>query len=202
MKVSMPRVRQTLRTADKERTRAHLLATAVRLFCENGIGPTRMGDIAAAAGVAHGTVFLHFATRAALVLEVVRAQLRPVAVRLHDVAGAGKTVQEVLLAHVEALAEHEMLYARVVAELPTLPEEVRGVVIGIQSAIAKHLGLAVEREIAAGKLRPVVPALLFNTWIGLVNHYVINRDLFAPGGSALRRHGAELVAHLLALLRL
>jgi hypothetical protein len=42
--------------------------------------------------------------------------------------------------------------------------------------------------------------LLFNTWIGLVNHYLVNRELFAPGASVIERRGAELLDHFMNLI--
>ena len=39
--------------------------------------------------------------------------------------------------------------------------------------------------------------LLFNTWTGLVHHYLSQRDLFNPKGSVIRRYGDELLEHFL-----
>ena len=52
----------------------------------------------------------------------------------------------------------------------------------------------------AGAIEPMAPHLLFNTWLGLLHHYVANRDLFAPGGSVLERRGNELLDHTMHLL--
>src|SRR5207245_2072639 len=43
--------------------------------------------------------------------------------------------------------------------------------------------------------------LLFNTWIGLVHHYLVNRDLFATGDSVISEHGDALVQHLITLVK-
>ena len=44
-------------------------------------------------------------------------------------------------------------------------------------------------------------SLLFNTWLGLVNHYLVNRDLFAdPGESVIARRGESLLDHFMALI--
>lgn len=49
-----------------ERTRLHLLAAAARLLNAPNPAPLTMGAVAGGAGVAHGTVYLHFADRPAL----------------------------------------------------------------------------------------------------------------------------------------
>jgi AcrR family transcriptional regulator len=45
------------------RTRAGLVAAAREVFEEKGFAATRMGDVAQAAGVSHGTVYTYFETK-------------------------------------------------------------------------------------------------------------------------------------------
>lgn len=51
------------------RTRAHIQQTALDLFEQQGFEATTVAEVAAAAGVSHMTVFRHFATKEALVVE-------------------------------------------------------------------------------------------------------------------------------------
>ncbi len=57
-------------------TRKRLFAAAVRLFEKNGYSGTTVDAIVRAAGVAKGTFFIHFATKDAVVTELVRNQIR------------------------------------------------------------------------------------------------------------------------------
>lgn len=63
---------------DEERdpTRARILDAAYDLFCRVGIQRCSMNDVAGAAGVARVTLYRRFASRDALVLEVVRREFR------------------------------------------------------------------------------------------------------------------------------
>jgi AcrR family transcriptional regulator len=54
-------------------TRQALLQAALESFLEQGFAKTRMSDVAARAGVAKGTTYLHFADKAALFGEVLRS---------------------------------------------------------------------------------------------------------------------------------
>jgi hypothetical protein len=45
------------------------------------------------------------------------------------------------------------------------------------------------------------PVALANTWIALTNHYLMNRDLFAPGASVIAVRGAELKKQLIEIIR-
>jgi len=126
---------------------------------------------------------------------------RRVAYRLHLLAEAGHGVRDILWAHLKGLAEHEQLYVRLITEGRLLPRTPRMSFVMIQSAISLHLGAAVETETSAGLLRPMPLHLLFNTWIGLVHHYLANGDLFSAEGSlVLKQHGATLVDHFYSLI--
>src|SRR3954465_10689204 len=75
--VGVPRPRQT--TAVRERTRALLLAAAVRVIARKGAGAAAIHEIAAEAGLANGTFYNYFRSREAL-LEATSLRL---AERLH-----------------------------------------------------------------------------------------------------------------------
>jgi AcrR family transcriptional regulator len=196
----MPQPVTTTRAAQKLATRAALIEAAMRVYELDGIAAARTADVAAAADVSHGTVFVHFPTREALLAAALEEFGHVLATRVHQLASAGASVREVLAAHLQGIAEHEGFYARLAVESPLLPKEARQALLSVQSAISFHLAQAAEREQAAGLIRPMPVHLLFNTWIGLVHYYLANRDLFAPDGSVIERHGAELIDHLMSLI--
>ena len=188
------------RAEKKQQTRDLLIEAALELMAERGITATRTIDVAERAGVAHGTVFVHFPTREDLIAAVVGEHAGQIAVSLHDLAGEGVTVREILAAHLAGLAEHEAFYARLVMEGPLLPPYARATLLGIQSAISARLAEVAEREMAAGRIRRMPIPLLFNTWLGLVHHYLGNRELFAPGQSVVERWAPTLLDHYLGLI--
>ncbi|WP_438820949.1 TetR/AcrR family transcriptional regulator [Cupriavidus gilardii] len=61
-----------------------LVAAALELFVERGYAATRLEDVAAAAGVSKGTVYLYFANKQELFKTVVRENLVPALVRGTD----------------------------------------------------------------------------------------------------------------------
>jgi AcrR family transcriptional regulator len=188
------------RAQQKELTRARILDAAYRLFSRQGLAATTTLEVAKRAKVSHGLIFAHFATREELVTAVVAEFSERVVVRIHALVEAQASLREVLAAHLAGLAQHEAFYARLVTEGPSLPSMARATLIGIQSATAHHIAAAAEREMERSQIRRMPIPLLFNTWIGLIHHYLVNRDLFAPGESVLKRRGAELLEHYLGLL--
>ena len=191
---------KTRRQIQKERTRQHLIETAFAQFAAHGLTTMRTADIAQAAGVSHGTVFVHFPTQEALLCAVIEEFGVRVARRLHELAVSNRSLRDVLAAHLRGLAEVEPFYTRLVIEGRMLPASARSTVIVIQSAISFHLGQAAEREISAGTIASCPIHLLFNTWVGLIHYYLANGDLFAPGESVLARYGQELLEHYLRLI--
>lgn len=178
----------------KERTRGRIVEAAFQIMGRDGLFSATTLDIAQAAGVAHGTVFAHFHNRDDLLCAVIEELGLRVAYRLHLLAEAGRSVRDILSAHLAGLAEHEQLYMRLITEGRLLPRAPRMSFVMIQSAISLHLGAAVEAETRAGLVRPMALSLLFNTWVGLVHHYLVNGDLFTDGSpSVLKQHGPALI---------
>ena len=65
-----------------------LVAAALDLFVERGYAATRLEDVAAAAGVSKGTVYLYFANKEELFKSVVRENLVPALARGADLVDA------------------------------------------------------------------------------------------------------------------
>jgi AcrR family transcriptional regulator len=189
------------RTRQRDATRRQLVQAGLRVVGDRGFAGATTAAIAEASGKAHGTIFVHFRTRDALVDELVEEVGRAMSQRLADIPDDTPGVSDVLDAHLAALAEHEVLYARLLREATALPPAARARVFALQSGIAWRLRAAHARDVARGAARAIDPVALANTWIALTNHYLMNRDLFAPGASVIAARGAELKAQWLQIIR-
>lgn len=198
MKTATPET--NLRTQAREATRRNLLSAGLRVVSRHGFAGASTAAIARATGKAHGTVFAHFQTRDALVAELVAEVGRSMSQHMADVSRGQAQVGDVLDAHLAALAEHEVLYAHMLGEAITLPATARAHIFALQTGVGWRLRTAIEAAVAGNKARALDPVLLVNSWIALTNHYVMNRDLFAPQASVIAMHGAKLKAHFLNLL--
>ena len=189
------------RTRQRQATRRQLVEAGLAVVAARGFAGATTAAIAAASGKAHGTVFVHFRTRDVLVAELVEEIGRAISQRLADIPDDTPGVGEVLDAHLAALARHEVLYARLLGEATTLPPAARARLFALQSGIAWRLRTAYARDVARGAARAMDPVVLANIWIALTNHYLLNRDLFAPDGSVIAARGAELKAQWLAIVQ-
>ena len=188
------------RTSQKKLTRERILAAAIEVFEREGILAATSLEIARAAGVSHGSVFVHFGTKEGLLVAAIRSFGETLSLRLHELCDAGALLRAALAAHLDAIREREAFYTRLVVEAPLLPPDVRECLVLIQSTIAFHVAPAVQAAKDRGEIRELSLPLLFNTWLGLVHHYLANRELFAPGTSLVEARGRELLDHFMSMI--
>jgi AcrR family transcriptional regulator len=104
--VSATRLSKRARAASERREA--ILAAGLDEFTAKGFAATRLDDVAKRAGVAKGTIYLHFKDKEALFRDMVTAALGPLIARVADSPLTGGSAR----AAVEAFAE---LFAREVA---------------------------------------------------------------------------------------
>jgi AcrR family transcriptional regulator len=189
------------RREQKVVTRDRLVNAAMALFARKGIVNTTTADIARSIRMSHGVVFLHFPKRDDLVIAVIDEFGRRLNSEFRRAFEQDLGLRAVLQAHLRVLAEFEPFYARLVTEAPMLPPKVRSTLMLLHAAVSYELFQALERERKAGRARKLPRPLLFNTWIGLVHHYLVNRDVFTTGDSVIAEHGEELVNHFMTLVK-
>jgi AcrR family transcriptional regulator len=191
------------RKEQKEKTKALLLQKAYQEFSLRGIQFTKTLDIAKAAGVAHGTVFVHFPTRDDLLMEVIAEFGMRIGKSFQEILADKEegNVEQVLSIHLKVLEEFEPFYAQLLMESATLPKEVKNQLTFIQSGIAHYLNRELQKAIASKTIRPLPLSFLLNTWLGLIHYYLMQRELFAPGQSVIAAKGQELLNDFINLIK-
>ncbi|MGL4264744.1 MAG: TetR/AcrR family transcriptional regulator [Afipia sp.] len=76
--------RPSKRTVGATERRAAIIAAGLDEFTAKGFAATRLDDVAKRAGVAKGTIYLHFKDKEALFQELVRTALGPLIVRISN----------------------------------------------------------------------------------------------------------------------
>jgi len=191
------------RKEQKEKTKALLLERAYQEFSNHGIQSTKTLDIAKAAGVAHGTVFVHFPSREDLLREVVTEFGMRMGEWFQEILdnNANGSVEQVLAIHLKVLEEFEPFYTQLLLESAALPKEIKNQLTFIQSGIAHYLNRELQKAIAMNAIRPLPLPFLLNTWLGLIHYYLARRELFAPGESVIAAKGRELLDNFIHLIK-
>ncbi|HEY7091633.1 MAG TPA: helix-turn-helix domain-containing protein [Ktedonobacterales bacterium] len=159
------------RQADPAR-RAKILAVARNLFHERQYAHTTMAEIAAAAGMGVGSLYVYFPTKEAIAATLVEryfAELHEVIVPpLRDLVGA-EAISQALAAGIKSAERNIDVVAllRVIPPRHVLPERQR---------LLEAIERAVERQIHQGHFRSLDPRFL-TEWINAQVEWVIIRCL-------------------------
>src|SRR3954454_22098927 len=154
---------RSIATAERQR---QILEAAVRVFARNGYHTSRVADVAAEAGVAHGLVYHYFPSKAALLEAVFQETWQGLLEELRRLEGSGDSARE-QLRKVAAIVLRTWrrdpdlirVLVREVARSPQLQDQAEAVgdVLGVIERI-------VSRGQAAGELRSDLDARL-SAWI-------------------------------------
>ncbi len=169
---------------DPEARRQAILEAAVGVFVAQGFAAARLDEVAAKAGVAKGTIYLHFKDKQDLFEQMVRAAVAPVIERLEALAKVPdlpadmvlKSLYELFRTEVLGTARKDLLRL-VITEGPRFPAIAKFYHREVVSRGLKLMGGVLQRagekgELAAGGLAAypqlvVAPLILAVVWDGL-----------------------------------
>lgn len=191
---------QNKRTLQKEMTRDRIIRAAMKLYLVNGISNTTTDAVSREANLSHGAIFVHFATREDLLINVLERFSKEIGNEIHDIASAEGDLQSILIAHLKVLEEYERFYTELIKNTDSLPREAGNMLISLQSILSRHFSVAIERAQGEGTVKDLPLYIIFNTWLGLVHYYLMNAAFFAPGESVLKRYEKELVGNFMVLI--
>ena len=167
------------RQQQKQQTRLKIFSTGKRLFLQRGFIDVTTAEIAKEAGVAHGTVFVHFPTREDLVLAVIDAELARAQERINKLLNDSSDFTTLASSYLDYLAENESFHALLSRELPFYKPELRNRIIFRQALIQMQFIDQLKDVNNAGG----IVQFLF----GMTHYYLSMRDAFRDEGGVIRR---------------
>ena len=171
-----------------------ILEAARECFSREGPAATSTQAVSVAAGVSHGTLFLHFPSRDSLVESVILDLVDRLHARLGPRAGS---LADEFTAQLRLLGEVESLYAHLLREEFTLPEGARRALVGLEGVLTGRVAGLVELE---GAARPgLAPRLVAATWLALIQD-VLRRGEAGRSSPRLALRGPEIRQFCLRLL--
>lgn len=188
------------RQLQKENTRRKIIETAYAVYSEQGFSATT-AVIAKEAGVSHGTVFAHFPSVDNLLCSLIEKFGDDMGEEIHHLAETSSGIEAFLRAYLNVLVRYEKFYTRLITERSSLPEDSQLTFANIGSITAYHFSEAVERERKVRQIKNIPVHLMFNTWMGLIHYYLLNKDFFSPDMSLLEKYSPELTAVFLELIK-
>jgi AcrR family transcriptional regulator len=164
-----------------------ILAAALDEFAANGFAATRLDDVARRAGVAKGTIYLHFRDKEALFQELIRSVFTPLIGRLEQMAAHEMPLRDFAERLVDIFVEQIFATRRkdvirlIISEGPRFPAiaefHYREVLSRVIALVRAFLRRAIERgEIETDALIRfpqllVAPGLVAIVWSGLFDRF-------------------------------
>jgi AcrR family transcriptional regulator len=162
-----------------------ILAAAVEVFSEKGFRAARMDEIAAAAGITKGTIYLYFASKEDLFIAMARRHFERVLELLPDIEMQDEESPEAItrrlgreFLRVFMTPEVAKVFPLIIAEynhLPVLQELYR------QEMLPKlnfQLAALLELGIRAGYIRPMDPVIASRCLMGMFMAFVLTQEVF------------------------
>ena len=173
---------------------------AARRFVQDGFLEATTLAIARDAGVAHGTLFLHFADRDALLLAVVERLLVDLGTTLHRAYFQAEDLESLCRLFLVSLAGMEDSYGALVKDLPRFPLPLKRRVFAAFASITAHFTEVIEKGQKRGILRAIQPEIANALFFGTLNHFFLYRDLMTSDGRVVPAYGEALVDSFIQLM--
>lgn len=170
----------------KDERPGELLVAALDMFAERGYAATRLDDVARAAGVSKGTLYLYYANKEDLFKAVVRSTIVAWLDDYRRSLDDGSSCETLLVGYLEGLWRHVVdsrlaaILKLVVAEASNFPEVARFFHEEVVEPHTRLLGTILQRGIDAGTFRPIDVTSAVFLWISPPVLKAIWKNSFDP----------------------
>lgn len=173
-----------VRDRQKTRTRKMIIEEATREFLQNGFLNASTKNIARQCGIAHGTIFVHFATKEDIFHVVIGNRLDDLVTQL---SSRMRDASDPFRVTLDVLADNEALLGSVLGELPMMPSHLRGTAMlrlaQIQFALTDAL------PDLSGQARGEV-----RMWLTSIFHHLALRSLYRGVGGVVEKFRDDWLA--------
>lgn len=188
------------RKLQKQLTKEKIIQTGIQLMSEHGIMATKTLDIAKAAGLSHGSIFVHFPTKNDLITAIIDEVGRCMSEAFQKTHVENQTLRNVLESHLKVIKDFEAIFAQLLIEGPLLPPAVKGTLFMLHSGVSYTITKTAKKEMHDGVLHTLDPHRLFNLWNSLLYYHLAYKDVFAKGQSLIQTKGPELIDTFMTLI--
>jgi AcrR family transcriptional regulator len=158
--------------AEEGASRRHVLDCAARLFSREGYAAVSLRDIAAESGLKAGSLYYHFASKEAIVVEILNTGVARVHEAVAQVvsalpagASAAQTVPAAIQAHLRALHESGDYTSANIRIFGQVPPSIRDAHKAVRRGYERLWAELLQRGVASGELRGDVDIVSLRAFI-------------------------------------
>jgi AcrR family transcriptional regulator len=181
----MAKIAASERDTFYEGRRAELADVALRLWAEKGFDATSVATIAAAAGISKGTFYLYFASKQALLEDVLRRYTLLPRIQTMVEGAADSSLEEVVDTFVRAawrhLSEHRHLVLLAFRELPSHLEQARDAIERVLVPGNKLLAHYLEERLGSQRAREISLIVAGRGLIGMIIMLFLTQEVLGAG---------------------
>jgi AcrR family transcriptional regulator len=186
-KARRPRRAAAPRATRRAERRQAILAAALQEFSARGFAAARLDDVAVAAGIAKGTIYLYFRDKEALFQDLIRSEMSPVVATFETALAVDLPVRAVAERAVELFVREIYGTSRkdiirlIISEGPRFPQLADFYYREVLSRIIAAVRALLARALARGELRSdalirfpqllAAPGILAIVWSGLFERH-------------------------------
>ena len=184
----------------KQFTREKIIRAAKQIFIEKGIINTATSQIAEAADIAHGTLFLHFPNKDSLVIELLDVELAKFSDNIKQLIIETTDIDTILEQYLNLIQAEEGFFSSLARELPDYKAELRRKILFRESLIREHFHQVIENGIEQKIYADIdIPSTL-NFLFGTINYYLSLKTSFVQQGSVIEKFRDQIIDIFMKIL--
>ncbi len=188
------------RQVQKQFTHEKIIAAAKQIFIEKGIINTATAQIAEAAGVAHGTLFLHFPNKDSLVIELLDVELAKFSDSIKKLIVETSDIVTILEQYLNLIQAEEGFFSSLARELPDYKAELRRKILFRESLLREHFYRVIEKGIEQNIYAKVDITSALTFLFGTINYYLSLKTSFVQEGSVIEKFKPSIIKTMRDLL--
>jgi len=181
------------REQKKQETKKTILEAAKDEFIKNGFLNTNTKTIADKAGVAHGTLFLHFKTKNILMEKVLEDKFISINNQLEKILGTKGNIESLLLGYLNFLQKNESFFESLAKELPYYPPEIRIRIFLKEASARNYFYKCIQKGIADGIYKDIDIKMSLTFLFGTINYFLSNKQNIIKKGSIIAKKKESLI---------
>ena len=189
------------RQIQKQETKAKILTAAKQIFMKRGMLNTATSQIAEAAGIAHGTLFLHFPTKDSLIIQLLDIEMVKFSDNIKKLLVDSSKVEILLIQYLHLIESEELFFSTLARELPFYQSELRRKIIFRESIIREQFYNAIQDGIAEGAFSEIEIPSTLTFLFGTINYYLSLRNMFVKDESVIAKFKDSIVNNFMRMLK-